>query len=250
MSIKDARKEELRLEVDKKLKEFKESFPGVIEVPMNDSINKIEKLGIFVLISSAPDKVSGFCMIIGEDAFIFINKDHVMGRQNFSLWHEVYHWFTNNTGLVSICNEKKDNEKEFEADYFASLVLIDKAHLKAKLTEIGVENSDSARSINSDDVIKLQHYFQVSYAAVLRKIIEIYPDSDLKRLSDLGSLERQEEFIQKTKGLGFNTDLILPKKNTYISSELFILLKKLAAENKISQNKVLSILNIIEKELD
>ena len=100
---------------------------------MNNSIKKIEGLGIFVLISAAPEEVSGFCMTIGEDTFIFINKNQVLARQYFSLWHEVYHWFTESTDWVSIVNAQENNEVEYQADYFASMVLLDKNHLSEKL---------------------------------------------------------------------------------------------------------------------
>lgn len=250
MTIKNIRKEELKLEAKATLNLFKEQYPGVIETPIKDSVNKIESLGIFVLISAAPEKVSGFCMIIGENTFIFINKSQVFGRQNFSLWHEVYHWFTSTTGAVSIVNDQKNNEIEYLADYFASLVLIDKAYLSEKLNNMGFIDSKTARFIKYDDIIKLQHHFGVSYSAMVRKIIEIYSESGLDQRYALGSIPRQGELIQKTEILGLDVNLILPSTETYISEELFVLLKDLSSENKISENKIFSIMDIIEKELD
>lgn len=250
MSITKERKEELKTEAEQTFKEFKARYPGVIDTPMRDSISKIEGLGIFVLISAAPGDISGFCMTIGEDTFIFINKKQVLARQYFSLWHEVYHWFTESTGSVSIVNAQENNEIEYRADYFASMVLLDKNHLSAKLKEIGIRNNNKAKYLSHDNIIKLQHYFQVSYSSMVRKIIEIYPDANLYSRYALGSISRQDELIQKTLDLNLAVDLIQRSENTYISSELFTLLEKLSSENKIGQNKVLTIMDFIEKELE
>lgn len=250
MSITKTRKEELKVEAEETFNKFKERYPGIIEYPMRNSVSKVESLGIFVLISAAPEEVSGFCMIIGENTFIFINKNQVIGRQNFSLWHEVYHWFTESAGAVSIVNDQKDNEIEYLADYFASLVLLDKDYLKKSLMNMGVHSNKSAQYLSYDKIIKLQHHFEVSYSAMLRKVLEVYPESKLEQRYSLGGVLRQEELIKKTNDLGLNINLILPSKNTYISSELFELLGKLSTENKISQQKILSIIEFIEKELE
>ncbi|ARJ38028.1 hypothetical protein SporoP8_03435 [Sporosarcina ureae] len=249
MGNDNVKKGKLKAATEETFLKFKESFPGIIEMPMKNSISKIESLGIFVLISAAPLEVSGFCMTIGEDTFIFVNKNHVLGRQNFSLWHEVYHWFTESTGSVSIVNEQENSEIEYQADYFASLVLLDKNHLSEKLWEMGIRNSNNAKYISYDHIIKLQHYFQVSYSSMVRKIIEIYPNSNLSSRYALGIPARQDELIRKTLDLNLSVNLIQPSKNTYISRELFILLEKLHSENKISKSKVFSIMDFIEKEL-
>lgn len=240
-------KQFLRAEVENTFKKFKEEYPGIIEVPMRDSIAKIESLGIFVLIAAAPDKVSGFCMTIGEDTFIFVNKNHVVGRQNFSLWHEVYHWYTNSTGSVSLKGDEKNDAEEFSADYFASLVLIDKQHLHHKITQFRISEINY---ISNDQIIKLQHYFGVSYSAMVSKIIEAYPNAKLGNRYSLGLPQRRKELVGKTKKLGLDVGLISPSNNIYVSSEFFTLLQKLLNENKITIDKVNSLINILEEELD
>ena len=248
MTLSADRKSELKSEVERTFEQFKEQYSGFIQTPMRDSVQKIESLGIFVLISAAPEEVSGFCMTIGENTFIFINKSQVVGRQNYSLWHEVYHWYTESTGLVSMSGEKDNNEIEFSADYFASLVLIDKDYLNRRLNSMGF-NKKPIKYLSYDEIIQLQHHFKVSYSAMVRKIMELYPDSELGQRYSLGYMVNKKKFIEKTKRLGLDLDLIFPSKNTYISSELFDILKKLLSENKITQTKVESLLEIIEKEL-
>lgn len=249
MTLNNKRKEKLRKLVRKEYETFKQKYPDVVVSPMRDSIKRIESLGIFVLISAAPDDVSGFCMTIGEDTFIFVNKNHNLGRQNFSLWHEVYHWFTEDTGSISLLGEYKNNEIEFSADYFSSLILIDDTALDEVLSNMGYPQKNP-KYISHDEVIQLQHLFGVSYSAMVTKLIERFPQANLNTRYGLGFPNREEELLAKTLALGLTTDLIKPGNKTYISSELFILLESLYKEDKISDRKLSGILEFIEKELD
>ncbi|RDW20081.1 hypothetical protein CWR48_04985 [Oceanobacillus arenosus] len=249
MTLNNERKEELKKLVKKEYERFKKKYPSVVIAPMRDSIKRIESLGILVLISAAPDDVSGFCMTIGEDTFIFVNKKHNLGRQSFSLWHEVYHWFTEDTGSISLLGDYKDNEVEFSADYFSSLVLIDDTVLYEELKNMGYPPKNPMY-ISHDKIIQLQHLFGVSYSAMVTKLIERFPQANLNSRYGLGNSNRKEELISKTLALGLSTDLINPGNKTYISSELFILLESLYKEEKISYNKLSGILEFIEKELD
>lgn len=249
MTLNNERKEELRMLVRGEYENFKKKYPSAVVSPMKDSIKRIESLGIFVLISAASDDVSGFCMTIGEDTFIFVNKHHNLARQTFSLWHEVYHWFTGDTGAISLIGEYKNNEVEFCADYFSSLILIDDAVLHEELSNMGYPPKNP-KFIYNDEIIQLQHIFGISYSAMVTKLIERFPQANLSKRYGLGSPRRSEELISKTLALGLNTDLIKPGNKTYISSELFILLQALYKEDKISYKRLSGILEFIEKELD
>lgn len=248
MKLNETRKQELREEVKRNFNKFKEKHPDIITFPIRNSIERIESLGIFVLVAAAPDKVSGFCMTIGEDTFIFINKTHSQGRQNFSLWHEVYHWFTENTGIVSMQGDYNNSEIEFSADYFASLVMIDDVSLERELFRFGYP-SKNPKYIKNDEIIQLQHFFEVSYAAMVRRLTEHFPNSNLNSRYGLGRIDRSRELEERTIKLGLNVDLIKPVDETYMSSEVFSLMEILYEQNKITYNKVESLIEFIEKEL-
>lgn len=248
MKLTEERKQELREKVKVIFDDFKKKYPNIITVPMTNSIDKIEALGIFILRSAAPDEVSGFCMTIGENTFIFINKNHTLGRQNFSLWHEVYHWFTESTGVVSIKGDSNNNEIEFCADYFASLVMIDEEVLKEKLNESGYSYKN-IKFIRNTQIIKLQHFFNVSYTAMVRKLIEIFPNADLSMRYGLGTPKREDELLDETAKLGLDVQLIKPVNESYMSSEIFQLLENLYDQNKITKFKLESLIDFITKEL-
>ncbi len=241
-------KEALKLKVTATFEKFKTDYPGIVEIPQDDSITKIESLGIFILIAAAPEKISGFCMAIGEDTFIFINKNHTLGRQNYSLWHEVYHWYTGTFGSVSIGNEFAIDEIEYSAEYFASLVLIDAEHLKGILRHNGF-NSKNIIYIKNDEIIKLQHYFKVSYSAMVNKLVELFPEAHLSNRYALGSLSKREELVEKTLKLELDLSLIENTTNSYITPSLFEWLSIANDENRISKEQIERLVIFIEEEL-
>ena len=59
--------------------------------------------------------------------FIFVNTNHSKGRQQFSLWHEVYHHYMNHKmGLVILII----SHWEREAEIFAGIVLLPNAEIQ------------------------------------------------------------------------------------------------------------------------
>lgn len=227
---------------------FKEDYPGIIQIPQDDSVTKIESLGIFILIATAPEKISGFCMAIGEDTFIFINKKHTLGRQNYSLWHEMYHWYTKTYGNVSFEKEATIDEIEYSAEYFASLALIDTEYLKEILKKSGF-NSENIMYLSNDQIIKLQHHFKVSYSAMVNKLAELFPDAPLSNRYALGTVSKRAELVDKTLKLGLDLSLINATEESYITPSLFEWLNKANEENRISKEQLENLVILIEQEL-
>src|SRR5699024_8558630 len=67
--------------------------------------------------AQAPKNLSGFYMKKDKYPFIFVNTNHSVGRQNFSLWHEVYHHYMNHQNGISEfgSNVLEDREAEIVA---------------------------------------------------------------------------------------------------------------------------------------
>lgn len=62
-----------------------------IQYPIQHSVEQLSNMGYYIVKAQAPNNLSGFYMEKDKYPFIFVNTSHSKGRQNFSLWHEVYH---------------------------------------------------------------------------------------------------------------------------------------------------------------
>lgn len=234
-------------EVRNTVKKFLEDYPFIDKSPLNDSIELVEKLGIFILIDFAPDQISGFCKTIGEkDTFIFINNQMTLGRQIYSLWHEVYHWYTGEGNDISIQGSDQYEEVELAADYFASLILIKDELLKEKLISYGIGKSN-CKYIKYDQIIDLQQYFKVSYSAMVLKLVDYFSENDIKKRLALANKERAKELKEKTINLGYDTSLLESTSDIYVSPELFDLLEKAISMQRISNDKAQKFIEFLEK---
>ena len=84
------------------------------------------------------DNLSGMCIKGQEDNnVIAVNSGMTLGRQRFSLAHEFYHLFYDDT-MISLCAKKIDTGKDTEraADMFASYFLMPEAALQERTSGI------------------------------------------------------------------------------------------------------------------
>lgn len=115
------------------------------------------------------ENLSGMCIKgASGDCVIAVNSAMSLGRQRFSLAHEFYHMYYDDS-MISVCGKNigdgKDAEKE--ADTFASYFLMPAVELESKAALLAAKNKDGNLSL--DDIIRLEQYFGVSHqAAVIR----------------------------------------------------------------------------------
>lgn len=114
--------------------------------------------------------ISGIFCRTEKSNIIIINSEMSLGRQRFSMAHELYHWKYDKENKTIVCAASggKDNLNERCADVFAANLLMPRDGLFAYAEEL---KSDK-ESLSLADVIKLEQYFQVSHAAMLIRLKE------------------------------------------------------------------------------
>ena len=122
--------------------------------------------------------ISGACMKFPLSNLIVVNTTQSLGRQRFTLGHELYHLFYDQTQGNIICAGAigKGNPIERKADLFASLFLVPTAALHSAMVKLG-----TASRITMLDVLKLEQLFGISHQAMLI------------RLSDEGLITKDEQ---------------------------------------------------------
>ena len=172
--------------------------------------------------------ISGCCSKTKEDNIIFINTNHTIGRQNFTLAHELYHLLYEDMDDFIVCGININNQSERNADNFASNLLMPDAAL------YWFKNKNQIEDWALEDVIKCEQYYQVSHSTMLFR---------LKNLNWI-SQEQFDEFglniIREADRLGYDTSLYKPSpENQKYSSigELIRLTEKVYDDKKITGGK-------------
>lgn len=156
--------------------------------------------------------LSGMCIKGREhNNLIAINSSMTLGRQRFSLGHEFYHLFYDDS-MIAICAKKIDSGKDVErsADMFASYFLMPDVALMNMSRESAEKNNDKQLSL--PDVIRIEQYFGVSHQTAVIRLMHTPYLSQKK-----GDLFLHTSVRQKAESLGYSAELYkpLPKKKQY-----------------------------------
>ncbi len=148
--------------------------------------------------------ISGICIKNKDgNCTIAINSLMTLGRQRFSLAHELYHYYFDEN-MVNICSKKigTGEENERKADIFASYLLMPRTALYEKIVSL---KNDISSKLTLEDVIRIEQYFKVSHQTALYQLLncrfitkrefELYMNIKVRREAEL---------------LGFNSDLYKP----------------------------------------
>ncbi|NLC06054.1 MAG: ImmA/IrrE family metallo-endopeptidase [Erysipelothrix sp.] len=150
------------------------------------------------------DQISGMC--VKSANLIAINSRSTLGRQNFSLAHELYHYcFDDSGGDSATINEVsvfyQNYNTEREADLFASHLLIPDITLNKKVNHV---TNNQENSLILRDIIELEQFFKVSRQAMLSRLV--VDEYLTKREAD----KFRNNVISNARLLGFDDSLYKP----------------------------------------
>lgn len=206
-------------------------------------IDNASPIDVFALVNSLDkvtlvryplgDKISGACLKGDESTVIAVNSGMSLGRQRFSLAHELYHFYFDEGMRSTICPSQigGGNKIEKSADQFASYFLMPQQALYEKIQAI---KGDNNRKLMLKDIIKLEQYFGVSRQAILYRLKE---DNELTSTDTIGM---QEGVIYSAAKLGYKTSLYKPtslNENKGVYGHYIKQTEKLLQEGSISTGK-------------
>lgn len=179
------------------------------------------------------NNISGACIKSHSSSLIAINSGMSLGRQRFSLAHELYHYYFDHDTTSTVCSSAigTGNTKEKRADQFASYFLIPSAALYELITSL---KKDQNRKLNINEIIRLEQYFGVSHQAMLVRLLQ---EGEICS-SEL--LELQKGVISTAAKLGFDTSLYKPSlkdKTQYVLGHYILQAERLLQDNKITNGK-------------
>jgi Zn-dependent peptidase ImmA (M78 family) len=114
------------------------------------------------------DNISGMC-IKDDNPLIAVNSKMSYGRQRFTIAHEFYHLFYENSIGTTICSKTdmttKKSKIELDADTFASFFLVPYTTLRRY-----IENEKLNPTIDPTAVVKIEQQFGISRQAILLRL--------------------------------------------------------------------------------
>jgi Zn-dependent peptidase ImmA (M78 family) len=229
-----------------KLKKEAIEFRAELGFGETDSINLKSlfiKLDLIAIFKSIPDDISGMAVKTSRKNFILINANHSIGRQNFSICHELFHLYKQESFSLHHCKAgsfDKDHQTEWMSDVFASYFLIPDGGVLHLIPEDEVSKRDR---ISIETILKIENYFGCSRSALLYRLKEM-------QIITSNKYDEFNQSIKKTaKEYGYSTELYEPGNEGLIIGNYGVLAKQLFDKEKISEGHYYSLLNDIGIDL-
>lgn len=186
--------------------------------------NVLYDLGIYVFKDSFKDNsISGFCINDDQYPIIVINNSMSFARQNFTLFHELYHLIINTSGIEIIRDdylellEPKNQSYEKACDMFANEFLVPTSDFNKELSKYELDDKRIA---------ELAKLYSVSKEAIMYKLYSmniISPDeyNDLKEFFYGDALRNNKDVKKENSGGGNYYFTKLSYLGTRYTSDVF-----------------------------
>jgi len=227
-----------------KLKKDAIEFRSELGYGITDAVNLnslLIKLDIITVFKRLSNNFSGMAISITkpEKKFILINSDHSLGRQNFSICHELFHLYKDedfhpHRSYAGTFNKKTSNE--YHADVFASYLLLPDEGILSLIPDSQLTKD----KITVDTILKIEHYFRCSRSALLYRLKEL----------NIISSAYYDKFNQSVKLIaklyGYSTELSEPGNEGKVIGNYGSIAKSLFDEEKISEGHYISLMKDID----
>ncbi len=158
---------------------FAVRFRNMINLPQDNPFPAEEVLqqqNILTVFRSLSEKSYGFSIKVGEEyRFMMVNSNSTIGRQHYTIAHEIFHLFFDEDPRPHMCEGEKSPVEQF-ADMFATHLLLPRAGILSMLPK----DYPSVKKLDEATVIKMEQRFKVSHQAMVYR---------LKRLGLIDELE-------------------------------------------------------------
>lgn len=191
---------------------------------VNVCLNKFDNITLVFFVAN--DNMSGSSLTINGEWIIFVNSNHSLGRQRFTIAHELYHLLFGEKEFVN-CSVNSISKEEIEADGFASNLLMSDESLLNYQVDNEIETWDL------EDIISCEQYFQISRAALLKRL------ENLIDKTKLYSEEFTKRIKYNAKKRGFSDKLYSPysEDENLLMGNYIKLTQKAYTEKKITKGK-------------
>lgn len=196
------------------------------------------KLNIIVLFKQLSEKFSGVSFMANDNKFMLINSEHPLGRQNFTVCHEIYHLCVQRDFTLHSCITEgfdRRNKSEYNADLFAAYLLMPESGFFDFIPKDELKKN----KISLPTILKIEQFYECSRTALLYRL-------DSLNLIDVGAYELFRYNVSKeARQYGYDASLYYPGRHGLVIGDYGIIAKELFDKEKISESHYISLLRDI-----
>ena len=198
------------------------------------------KLNVLTFFRPLTEGFSGMSLKVNENArFMLINSNHSLGRQHFTIAHELYHLFIQDKSVIHPCKTGRfdsKNKGEYDADYFASCFLMP----ECGIYELVPDEELQKKRISLQTLIRIEQYYSVSRSSILvrLKMIGVLKPDQYELFRTMGASESARQF-------GFDTSLYRKGNENQILGDYGSKAKLLFDREKISEGHYMELMQQI-----
>ncbi len=204
------------------------------------------KLNVITVFSPLKSDFSGMSIKFNNNKrFILVNSENTIGRQNFTICHELYHLFIQKDYTSMMCKTGLFNKKdriEYLADSFAAYFLLPDEGILSLIPE----NERAKNKVTLSTIVRIEQYFSCSRQALLYRLSNM----------DLIDHEKYENYLIDIKNsarqLGYQTAIYESGNENVVIGNYGELANLLYNKNLISQTNFINLMNdigIMEEEI-
>ena len=226
--------------IERYAKDFRVNY---IDTDLDSPINiktVLTKLGVMALFRPLSEGLCGLSIrSTTDDRFMLINSNNNIGRQHFTVAHELYHLYYGTNTVPHICRLGGKEPEEVNADSFASALLMPE---KGLIQQLPGEEYRSGK-ISMATLLRTERVFGVSHDALLIRLLKLHIINDAT-YQQFKSVTITSEAAR----YGYDTSLYRPGNNGLYIGTLGEMAKKEFDRRKISEGHYLEILNMLPNE--
>lgn len=203
----------------------------------------LQKANVISVFAPLSDSFSGMAIKAAMNGhtsrFMLINSNQSLGKQHFTICHELYHLYVQPAFTSQVCItgrfDKRADKNEYNADVFASYLLLP----TEGLLDILPSEEIAIKKITLKTILFAEHFYSCSRRALLYR---------LKGLGLIGFNEYDDFIINIKKGAlenGYQTALYEPGNENVVIGDYGSLAKTLFDNEKISQSHYYSLLSAL-----
>lgn len=234
------RKKAVEFEIEKKAIAFrqKNGLSSTEPIRLKSLLLKENVLTIFKPLS---DSFSGMAVKLGDDnRFMMINSAISLGKQHFTIGHELYHLFIQEKFTSQRCKtgyfDASSDPEEYKADLFAAYLLLPEEGIKQNIPDDELKRGNS---LSLQTILKIEQYYSVSRRALLFRLLNLEFISN--REYDLHTIN-----IKKGAALnGYQINLYEPANAGEIIGDYGVLANRLLESDKISESHYMELMGSI-----
>ncbi len=209
-------------------------------IPFNSLLLKLNIIAVFRRLSGS---FSGMSFKSNDNKFILINSEHPIGRQNFTICHEIYHLCFQQDFDFHPCSTGDfiiKNKHEYDADSFAAYLLLP----GDGIINLIPDNELKKNAIELPTIFKIEQYFGCSRNALLHRLHGL-------NLIDYKKYEEYKYDVLKNARLyGYDVKLYQPGRHNLVIGDYGTIAKELYDKEKISESHYVDLMRDIGFDID